>query len=106
MVTWVVSPASNVIFSAWEAVADHPEPRSAKTTVRETEQMVRKYLEQPDAEELGKKAVRWEQKEWEKKLSGQLGRSIKIRKKSDGSGALLLSYKDAADLESLLNKLT
>ncbi|MCL2336943.1 MAG: ParB/RepB/Spo0J family partition protein [Firmicutes bacterium] len=79
---------------------------NGKTTVRETEQMVRKYLEQPDAEELGKKAVRWEQKEWEKKLSGQLGRSIKIRKKSDGSGALLLSYKDAADLESLLNKLT
>lgn len=77
-----------------------------KISVRETEQMVRKFLEARSGRDQEKRAVNQEQKEWEKRLAGRLGRPIKIRKKSDGSGALVIRYNSADDLNLLLNKLT
>jgi len=77
-----------------------------KMSVRETEQMVRKFLGDRSGREQEKRTVKQEQKEWEKRLAGRLGRPIKIREKSDGSGALLIRYNNTDDLNLLLNKLT
>ena len=76
-----------------------------KLNVRETEQLVRKYLED-QAGRKKKKVVDSDQKNWEKKLATRLGRPINIKKKPDGSGSLVIRYDNAEDLHSLLNKLT
>lgn len=77
-----------------------------KMNVRETEQMVRKYLEDQASKGKEKKAIDRDKKDWEQKLASRLGRHINIKKKSDGSGALVIRYNDPEDLHSLLNKLT
>ncbi len=77
-----------------------------KMSVRETEHLVRKFLEERSGKGKEKKVADQEQKVWEKRLAGRLGRPVKIRKKSDGSGTLVLRYKNANDLNLLLNKLT
>jgi len=77
-----------------------------KMNVRDTEQLVRKYLEGQVNKGKEKKAVDKDKKNWEQKLARRLGRPINIKKKSDGSGALVIRYNNPEDLHSLLNKLT
>ncbi|HBX23898.1 MAG TPA: ParB/RepB/Spo0J family partition protein [Desulfotomaculum sp.] len=77
-----------------------------KMNVRDTEQLVRKYIEDLACKGKEKKAVDKDKKDWEQKLAKRLGRPINIKKKTDGSGALVIRYNNPEDLHSLLNKLT
>jgi len=77
-----------------------------KMNVRETEQLVKRYMEDQASKSKEKKTVDRDKKDWEQKLASRLGRPINIKKKSDGSGALVIRYNNPEDLHSLLNKLT
>ena len=77
-----------------------------RINVRDTEQMVRKYMEDQASKGKEKKVVDKDKKDWEQKLANRLGRPIKIKKETDGSGALVIRYNNPEDLHSLLDKLT
>lgn len=74
-------------------------------SVRSTEEMVKKYLEGRKQNRKRSRPRDAEKKDWETRLAERLGRSIKIREKADGSGALVIKYDNREDLHKLLDQL-
>jgi ParB family chromosome partitioning protein len=73
-------------------------------SVRKTEEMVRKYIE-GKGKERQKKQTDQECLIWERELAERLGKTVKIKNNSKGSGKLIIEYNNRTELIRLINKL-
>lgn len=74
-------------------------------SVRATEQVVGKIVREDDSEDDAKPAPRGTHEYATKLLSDALHTSVQIRTKRDGSGAILIDFADAEDLDRLIRSL-
>jgi ParB family chromosome partitioning protein len=88
-----------------EALAERIE--SEGLSVRAVERLVQddKDAQKPSRDKAPKAPVRPEQKQWGRALESVLGRRVAIRSTGDG-GVISIPFKDAADIEALLSRIS
>ena len=76
-------------------------------TVRQTEELVRKWQEEPRERERGEEPphLQAQMRYWENRFRDRLSTKVKLDRKSDGSGRLVIHFYNDEDLEAIYREI-